>query len=340
MRVYVGQKYNEDKETVPAEIRYTLLTNYEISPFTTHNGPFEINGSQGEAGIVVSYKRTLSKLLAKDLKAGDGRQFLMGYFTGILPLLNEQLMHQKYTKGYTLVRPATFYDVIQIRVNDLDSGATAEFAGIIRLAPIVPKSAIALERPLVFVRDFLDAMAAFLYMNLEDCVRRLITSLENYFLWSKRKGKFNAKLDALMADCRLEVKYKKIVQDNIRLLYQARNQIIHDRMRASYDGNWMELTQKGIGTVHYAYSNTLPAGELNEYLQRAQLEYVSYKESFNLYDLDMIRRSFPLLETEPTAQGVSESIDDFMFRRLRFSDQLLNYINAFRSAGPSRSRHA
>lgn len=43
----------------------------------------------------------------------------------------------------------------------------------------------------IFVRDLIDAMTEYFYFNLDECVRKVITSLENYFIYYNLKAPTN-----------------------------------------------------------------------------------------------------------------------------------------------------
>jgi len=294
MYIYVGKEYIEDEKKDPVIIRYHLLLTWNINEFSFSDDYGQIKCYNDKGLINVDYEITISHELIEDaISTNKGIGFLKGYFVEILNHINRELYHQKYLRGYLLIRPVSFRDIFIIEL--IRDDKTSQIPCLENQAIIIDKS-IDSQNDYVFLRDFIDSMTAFLNNNFEDCIRLLITSLENYPPFREKSGKFKRKLETLCNEINVDRKgcttNRQIINANAWFLYQTRNNIVHDKLKVDFDCSWNELGEKGVATINYIYMNHIKNKEIIDYLNSLGLEFVSIKGLNKINNLDVLEAEF------------------------------------------------
>ena len=169
---------------------------------------------------------------------------MYGYLSGILPLLNTEINSQKYLNGHVLNRPISCFDVREITILDKDTGDLVVIPGPIILGNFPTAKKLAKENDYIYIRELIDSITSYLYNNLDDCIRKLITSFENFFILHKFEGTFDRKLSELLSGKYCPpawTDYMNVLYSNMKFLYQVRNNIVHDKLRVIFDRNWLGI---------------------------------------------------------------------------------------------------
>ena len=287
--VYVGQEYAEDFDKIDVVIKFSIRTPVEFNNFEIdlHGG---IHVRQSRCEICISLDKTISKKLfdhisllsQKDVKSLSNEElqkyahatpFVIGYIRKVLPLINKEIIKRKYQEGLILARTASITDVSDIFILDITKPINdGVFVIWPNPLPGFPSSVeISSYADAIYIRDLIESMTAFFDFNFDDCIRKVITSLENclliyYKLSCKTKKHFfkncfkREKLIKVVNEYIVEKNYinkgyneknLKIIRQNIKYIYHIRNQIVHNQLRANLE--LYSIYKKAIGTLLYVY---------------------------------------------------------------------------------------
>lgn len=278
-------EYYKDQNKIEILIKYSIKLPSRVNNFNIDDHPLHIRQDKGE--VHVNFHRKISQTLLDDLrkhfelfkngkdvseeldKKNPGR-YIVGYIGETLPRINKEILERKYKEGHVLLRTVSQFDIYNVIIED----DKKEYHAILWPLPIpgfleVNKFKERLD--VVFVRDLIDAMVDYFYFNLDECVRKIITSLENYFIyynlkapikdnfWSKlfgeRKNKFKKLVNEYITKKFYGFKDRdlKVLRDNILFVYGIRNLIVHDKLRLRLDN--LMFCKKAIGTLLYVYQS-------------------------------------------------------------------------------------
>ncbi|MFH1890967.1 MAG: hypothetical protein ABIJ91_05410 [Candidatus Kuenenbacteria bacterium] len=278
-------EYYRDKNKKEVLIKYSVKLPSKVDNFNIDDRPLHIRQDGGE--IHINYHKLITQTLLDDLKEffncfknnksipddlikKNPSQYIVGFIGETLPRINQEILDRKYKEGHVILKTISQFDIYNVFIVD-DSG---NYHAILWPNPIpgfpeVKKFQKNLD--VVFVRDFIDAMTEYFYFNLDECVRKVITSLENYFIyynlkpiskinfWTKLFKRKRAKFQRLVNDYITESHYPfkerdlKILRENILFVYKIRNLIVHDKLRLKLDN--LMFCKKAIGTLLYIYQS-------------------------------------------------------------------------------------
>ncbi|OGH91563.1 MAG: hypothetical protein A2534_04465 [Candidatus Magasanikbacteria bacterium RIFOXYD2_FULL_39_9] len=318
--VYVGQDYAEDKENVEVVIKYcvpsaVVFRNFDIDL------PNNLHMRQSSGQLNISIDRTISKKLYDDLtlmikdkpenvkvedaqKVAEATEFIIGYIRQTLPVINQEIIDRKYSEGHIFVRTFSIVDIFDVGILDKKLG----WGGFAMLPWPSPLPAFTINKGLsdfgdaIFVRDMIEAMTAFFYFNYDDCIRKIITSLENCFIMhyklpSKKQRSFLYKLkflrpflrspkilnliDEYIIEDNYDYKEKnlKILRQNIKYVYDMRNQIVHNELRC--DPGLFGIYKKAIGTLYYIYQGFFIEEGKRAYIFSFQRQFLVIDENYS-----------------------------------------------------------
>ena len=275
----VGQEYVND---IKKEVTMKFFISYpQFYPHTKiENRNIDIYFSEGY--LIVEYVVNISEKLLYDMLQNNlgANRYLWSYFNDILPYVNFSIQNKRYDEGLLLCKPISMYDVNHVALfenNEILINIQGNVFGIF------PKTFQNLKRDeLIYLRDFMDVLTAKLYCDYEGCIRKIITSIENYFIKSKISGKnFGIKLNK--AKEKIKDDYvKDIIYNNIKYIYLLRNKIVHDTLRINhYKPEWQWLCHKGIGTLQYFYEFVLENNENRDYVYYLTMQYLLINDSYS-----------------------------------------------------------
>jgi len=324
---YVGQEYVEDTNRIEAIISYFLYSNVFLSPFEFIFNDYKVRAIHNGTDFVILYERIISqKLFENVLREGRGKNFLYGYFHDILFSINTEISKQKYLSGHVLNRPISCFDVKEITVFDKLTANTGVIKGPLIFDSFPKAKELAISNDHIFIREYIDACTAYLYNNLDECIRKQITSLENFFLLHRFKGTFNQKLcDLLSAKYHMSnwSPYMNILISNMTFIYKLRNKIVHDELRVNYTHEWAAICDWGIGTLFYIYQNNLNKQEVINYIMSLVMQNNLIKNYTScLQNLDRIEEDLKIKDNDIPILDTQDKIDKHMFQGLRIPEMV------------------
>jgi len=295
----LGDEYIEDKNRIYVTIVYFL--NYSVTNihFKTHidNNPITGGWDQNCNYFLIKYERKISEKLFNNLiEALNGLDinFILGYFNAILPKINEEIFKLKYLSGHILCRPVSKFDVKQITIIKEPTGEHVNIEGPANVNNSALPISLKEENNHIFIRDYIDAMTSFLFQNYDDCIRKIITSLENFFLQNNFGKIFVMNLKKLTSGdySPLEWKiYMPILYNNMLFIFKLRNKIIHESLRVNYDSSWFEICGKAIDTLQYLYQNSFNKDIGWKYFVAMSSQFHALIDSSRIMNLDELEKS-------------------------------------------------
>lgn len=281
---YVGQEYVEDKSRSSMRFDVQLYSPAELLSFEFYYKKLKITGVQNGRYLTVSFIEKLPRKLIDDLAWGrkNAEQYVFGYIFIPLKRVNQEMLRQRYALGHFLVSTFSFFDIASIKLTNVDESPTDEVINV-PWPPIFSapphfhfSKAVEIPEPQIFLRDYIDAWNDYFRGDYDNCIRRLITSVENAFgfygLNQKKKypwWRFISRLRAkkstfkqIILDLRRKSKFigHEVVSENLLFMYRVRNKITHGSLRIHQENGWW-FCGKGLETVQYLYQFLDGGGE-------------------------------------------------------------------------------
>lgn len=318
---FIGQEYVEDNN----RIKCTITVSF-IYPGLIHSTEFwhrknRIVFQQHPPLLTIEIHREISGRLWDDLRLFTrGQQFIIGYVNAVMPAINRRLLDNRYLSGQPLSR--TFFLLEAVGLFVTHGNKTLSLHWPVSISPFPRSAQLAPGRDETYLRDFIDAIHAYLKNDFDDCIRRLVTAAETFFKhrqWTATEGP-NTFKRILDSNVKTDVLAGQVIVQNLKCVYQVRNKIAHRGFRMSPSSSI--FCDKAVATVRYliqGYSGDLA---ISKYAFSLGMQLLMLQNVLgNLNDLDDIERSCVLEgDTGPLVQNPSE-LDDFMFNSLRFTPQ-------------------
>ena len=317
----VGEEFVKDKERIDVEIVCTFSTSAVLSNLRFISDNYSVETEQIGHDFIIKIKRQISKKLFHALMSTTAEIFLMGYIDEVLPEINRSISEQIYLNGHLLNKTYSILDIKKLIVINLNDKKFMELGCPIVVQAFPPSASLAKSSDSIFIRDYIDSMYCYFTYNLDDCIRKMITSLENFFrvtgITTKEKDEsFNTRLDRCLNKVLYASNYAPylyILKKNIKFIYKCRKGIVHDRFRMDFKNRW--LCKKGIGTLSYIYKSSLLDIDTIKYI-------ISLSQQFLL--LNTLICGIPLDEyveginnpDEGTLITSGDDLDKFMFSGL------------------------
>lgn len=275
----IGQEYVHGMKK---EVTMSFFISYpQFFPHTeVENRNITLSFSEGY--LIIKYVVNISEKLLDDMLQNHPKanKYLWSYFNDILPYVNFLIQNVRYEKGLLLCKPISMYDVNHVALFENNEM-------IINIQGLVfdefPKTFQNLKNDeLIYLRDYMDVLTAKLYCDYESCIKKIITSIENYFIKSKTGGdSFDKKLKKSMEKMADDY-VKEIIYNNIKYIYKLRNKIVHDTLRINhYKPEWQWLCHKGIGTLQYFYEFVLEDNETIDYVHYLTTQYLLINNTYS-----------------------------------------------------------
>lgn len=271
---YVGQEYVEDRNKTRMRFDVCLHTPAQLEPFELFHEKRRIAGVQRGRELTISFEETLPRTLIDDIAWGrkNYAQYVLGYISSPLTRVNGEMLRQRYALGHFLVNTFSFFDITSIKITNAEQDPTDEVINvplpqIFSAPPHAHFTGVDKAEPEAFLRDYVDAWADMFRGDYDNCIRKLVTSVENAIVkyglkpaerepWYRRLfsrsggSKFVRTIEAFGA--RSEFIGYKVVCDNLIFLYKVRNRITHGSFRIRQENGWW-LCGKALSTVQYFY---------------------------------------------------------------------------------------
>lgn len=313
--------FNRDTEHIKALIECVFPT-----PVIYKNFNFELDNSkvsveQKNTTIIANIEKTISKKLFGCLNELNINSFLIGYVDKILPEINRNLQEQKYLYGYILGNSYSSLDILYMSVTNREDNKKIDINLTKSIAPFPPSYSLAKDHNHIFIRDIIDAINYYLHYNLDEAIRKTITSLENFFHQRNiHANTFRKKLEK----CLFKENYPHnwdnyfdVFQRNINIIYRIRNGIVHDKLRLTNEHAM--ICRKGIFTVFYIYRCGFNDEATRRFVRSLNMQTELIENTIRGMNLDELQR---ILNQEPSGPPIDsmEEMDHLYFTGMRISE--------------------
>ncbi len=298
---YIGQEFVEDEERILVCIKAWVLASAVIS-----SGDFFLYGThvffeQDGNYMVISFKKRISARLFQYLQESRDARWIIGYVDKYLHRVNQELLIQRYHSGSFLLRGYSLFDILKLSLAIPDNDEVV--LGWPPVFPAFPQENGNVPGQFVdetYINDLIDACGAFLLDNLDECIKRIITSVENFFRRLKLQGakfpdgSYQHGFKAIVRNnLRADDYYEKILRDNLLFIYKLRNKMVHDKFHLKFRHKW--ICNKALGTLFYFYPRCVEDKGVRSYISSLEAQFVmlvSYCTGCNLDDIERDSRKW------------------------------------------------
>ncbi len=130
-------------------------------------------------------------------------------------------------------------------------GAHVRLGWPVSVQPFPRSEELAPGRDEPYLRDFVDAIHSYFRSDFEDCIRRVITSVETFFAYLDWKAACRPNTFRRILDNNVERNSLggQVVTANLKYTYKVRNEIVHGGFRMKSTSGM--FCDKAIATVRY-----------------------------------------------------------------------------------------
>jgi len=248
---YNGQEYVEDTRRAKCLIVAHAMSPGLISTFGFWLYGAKISVSQRGEVLVIQISKRVSQRLWDDIRLiSHGERFVIGYIGSYMPIINRNLLDQRYLGGNLTIRTFSIFELFGVSM--VCQGRTVSVKWPVTFPPFPPSATLAPEMNEIYIRDYIDACSSYFRNDYDDCIRRIITSAENFFTarsWtSKRESVLcriirilkmrkrpnpNSFRRVLADNLQLHLVSGEVINENMAHIYSVRNKIVHDGFRMS-----------------------------------------------------------------------------------------------------------
>ena len=219
--------------------------------------------------------------------------------------------------------------MLHVEVEDLNTQSKIEVSLLRSIPSFPPSTRLAKDYNHIFIRDFIDAITCYLNYNFDESVRKVITSLENFFHETHNSEKtFKAKLKkCIVADNYPSNwnKYLVIFVNNILIMYGIRNNIVHNKLRLN--GSHTLICMKGMYTLFYIYQCALNDKQTTDFIRSLNMQFNLIQSVSKGRDLD----DFAIMQDKPKISIDSmEDLDRVIFTGMEIDKKELSLITSER----------
>jgi hypothetical protein len=320
------KEFIEDKERIPA----IITCSFHLSASVKHIGFIYkdnvVATGQNGCDLILHIEREISKNLFYSAKKNHvAETFIVGYINEIIPILNEHLIQQKYSTGHLLIRTFSPLDIQELYVANKDTEEYFKLSWPISFTNFPRTEEFAEGSNYKFIRDLIEASTFYFYYNLDDCVRKIISSAENFYNLRNIIGKsFKEKLkNSIKSEDHKKPwePYLKIFYSNLMFVYRIRNKIVHEKYRMDFNDSW--LCQKGIGTLFYLYQSKLNDNNTRAYNYSLMKQFVALDFECKGLILDMLKDD---KKSENTIMKTKADTDKVIFGSLEITKEKMDEI--------------
>lgn len=333
---YVGQEYVEDPDKIDVFIKFKFRPAVVFSNINFDYSKLRVR--QIERGeVLCTLEKTISQKLftaisdPKDIHSlFRVTGFVLGYIKLYLPSINEHIQEQKYLDGHILARTISLNDIYGVLVANRAGDKTGVAAWPVPISGF-PPSKLSPGQDAIFIRDMIDAMTAYFQYDLDECIRKVITSLENCFSHYKLSPSSTSKVNKikrLIDEYVQEAHYPyierdlKILRENILFIYHVRNLVVHDKLRISPSNT--TVCRKAIGTLLYLYQGNFINIEQRTYIFSFYSQFITIFEGYSGYSLERAEWNIHEMKERNEHPPIINTPDDmnrFMFEGLQITTQ-------------------
>jgi len=318
---YVGQEYVEDRQRSGCIISVAFVFPGRIQAFELWYRKSRITGRQDGPLLTLQIHRTMSERLWDDMRFfGRGQNHIIGYLSTLMPAINRHLLDTRYLSGQPLSRTYSLLDAVSVTLSR--GMAVQNLSWPLSVPPFPPSAQMAPERSELYLRDFIDAIHSYLRNDFDDCVRRLITAVETFIA----KRQWTASAPPISFRRILDANVDKdsfagqVVGENLQIVYQVRNRIVHAGFRMSPSSGM--FCDKAIATVRYFIQRYSGDVAISRYAYTLGMQLLLLQHILgNNADLDAIECGvMNPRDTGPPIDSPAD-LDRFMFTSLRLTSR-------------------
>ena len=333
---YAGQEYVEDSRKVPCTIETALMHPGSIENFEFWHHGAKTSVSQRAGLIVIKVNKKISHRLFDDIRIlGIRREFIVGFIAPLIPIINRNLLDQKYNSSNFIIKTFSIYDLMEIFVTSKENRIRIYWP--FQMPIVFPvETTLTPTMSNVYVRDYIDACTLFFVGNYDECIRKVITSVENFIKernWAiKRKSKTQRIIEILLNKkskdtnsfraiinhyVALDTDQGNTVNYNLLTVYRVRNRIVHDGFRVSGAGTM--FCDKAVSTLYYFFHRFCDDVELQRLVFGVRKHFVLMQRvggnGLNLDEIERRHRKRKLSDVKTAS--TFEEYDRHVFGALR-----------------------
>lgn len=345
---YIGKEYIEDSEKKDVIIQYCIKMPVRFEDFNISVSK-NIKIIQGKGGLFINIEKTVPKKLFYDIvdniskavkdtdieaakKYVNAGRFVIGYISSSFPSIIDAIQEKKYFEGHLLVRTVSLPEITDVAIiskEDKKEGAVI-VGWPIPMPPFPPSKFLAKEADAIFIRDFIEAITCYFGYDINEGIRKIITSLENYWInynLKKKNKNFKDLVDLYIVEENYPYKEHnlKIIRKNIKYIYDIRNFIVHNKLRLQADDIY--LLKMAIGSLSYIYQGKLISVEHFNYAFSITQQFIGIDHEFNGLNLDHVNKEGTGITSREFIIKNKEDMDDYMINGLNLSNEYINEIN-------------
>jgi len=322
---YIGEPYIEDKHKVACIISANFVFPAYIEPIDFWLYGAHVMAVQHGHILHVQIHRRISQQLWDDvrLQIPFKEKFLIGYLASYMPAINRRLIDNRHYEGHLLSRTFAVFEALRVSVGV--QGRRLTLSWPISFLPFPPSAALANNVRDLYVYDFVDSINAYFTSDFDDCIRRLVTSAENFFevrSWKtcklqKTSNSFRRILTEYVNDGSLA---GEVVSENMEVIYTVRNKIVHAGFRMSTISG--QFCDKAIATLKYMIARYCQDPVISRYVNTLYMQFkMQCSELGGIYNLDVIekRRQGDGDSKTPVIDSAA-AFDSVTFQALRFTE--------------------
>lgn len=331
-------EYYRDKNIIEVLIKYSIKIPSVVKDFNIDDHPFHTRQNGNE--IHINYHKDITQTLFDDIKQffdlhNEGKEvseelllknpsrYIVGFIGETIGRVNNEILIRKYQEGHLILRSISQFDVYNVFIVD----KKGNYYPILWPSPIPsfpPAQQNAEVIQVIFIQDLIEAMTEYFHFNINGCIRKVITSLENYFNYYKLKPKrpniitslFHNSMGRfyhLVTNNIIEKYYDytdrdlKILRENIAYVYKIRNLIVHDKLRPNVDN--LHFCYKAIMTLLYIYqSNQTKQDGKYDYIFSQHMHFKTIVNMVTGLNLDRLAKA------EEKSEKINESNSLYRFQ--------------------------
>lgn len=342
---YVGQEYVEDVRRPQCTLITSVLQPAKFDPFNFWHKGAKVSVFQNGSRLFIKVDRKIPQRLFDDMRLlGIRHEYIVSYMTQYIPIINRNLLDAKYTSSNFLLKTFSVYDLMDIVVLSDKKAVRCPWPFQFQNFPM--KTNLTPFDSHVYVRDYIDACTLYFEGNYDECIRKIITSVENFihekqwilpketlfsriknFLMRKKISSNRRSFRKILNHYIPTDEYRgKTVNFNIQHIYSVRNKIVHDGFRTPIRADM--FCDKAVSTLHYFLFLACGDGELRKLLSGSRMHFVMMqREGKGMLNLDEIeRREKRKKEFVGKPIETDTEFDRHMFSALQFNQSDLRSV--------------
>ena len=301
---YLGKEFIEDSKKINCRIEVYIFSPALLDDFVFYLYKTKISVCHNSSGLIVYFDYKISNKLLyyikNNFKNGNCEKHVIAIIAKFLPQLNHKILNQRYIKGHPLAKTFSIFDISRIIINRGTSKEKIVLSWPIVFDNFPPAYKGKWQSDEIFFRDWIDSMHAYFNGNFDECVRKVITSVENFFVFKKFKRKkrflffksgkyFNDVVHQNIYDNR--DLSRKVIANNLTFIYKVRCKIVHDKLRLDYRD--IMFCKKAVHSLFYLYQSLADNQLMQDYVFSLGQQFLMLDTEYgyrSVYDLEKMER--------------------------------------------------